>query len=93
MAISYDDAVLLAKGVLEFSKANEKLEIKGGVVEGGVCSPEEIKTISELPSKDVQLSMLVSAMQSPLSKFASLLNAILSQFVYAIDALKKKREA
>ncbi len=93
VAISYDDTVVLAKKILEFVKSNEKLKIKSGVIEGGVCSPEEIKTISELPSREILLSMFISAMQSPLNKFANVLNATLSGFVYAMEALKKKREA
>lgn len=93
IAVGYDDPVLLAKKVLEFSKKNDKLEIKGGIIEGDVCTPAQIKTISELPSREVQLAMLVGAMQSPLSKLASALNATLSGFVYAMEALKKNRES
>ncbi|HDH11989.1 MAG TPA: 50S ribosomal protein L10 [Nitrospirae bacterium] len=91
IAIGYDDPVLLVKKVLEFSKSNKKLGIRGGVIEGGVCSPEQIRTISELPPREVQLSMLVGAMQAPLSKFAGLLNSTLSQFIYALEALKNKK--
>lgn len=93
VAFSYGDPVLLAKKILEFSKANEKLQIKGGIVEGGVCSPSQLKSISELPSREIQLAMLIGAMQSPLSKFAGLLNASISQFVYAMKALQNKRES
>ncbi len=91
IAVGYDDPLLLVKRVLEFSKANEKLEIKGGLIEGAVCSVEQIKAISALPPREVQLSMLVGAMQSPLSKFAGLLNSTVAQFVYALEALKEKR--
>ncbi len=93
IAFSYGDPVLLAKEVLEFSKSNDKLEIKGGIVEGGICSPEDLKTISSLPSREVQLSMLVGAMQSPTSKMAGLLNATLTQFMYAMEALKDKKDS
>ncbi len=79
--------------MLEFSKGNEKLEVKGGIVEGGVCSPAELQTISKLPSREIQLSMLVGAMQSPMSKMAGLLNASLSQFIYAMEALKSKKDS
>lgn len=79
--------------MLEFSKTNDKLKIKGGMVEGGVCSAAQIKTISELPSKEVQLAMLVGAMQSPISKLARLLNASVAQIIYAMEALKTKRES
>jgi len=93
IAVGYDDPVLLAKKVFEFSKSNDKLEIKGGIIEGDIYTPAQIKTISELPSREVQLSMLVGAMQSPLSKLASALNATLSGFMYAMEALKKNRES
>ncbi len=91
IAIGYDDPVLLIKKVLEFNKSNEKFEITGGVVEGSVCSVDQIKTISKLPSREVQLSMLVGAMQAPASKMASLLNSTVTQFVYALDALKNTK--
>jgi large subunit ribosomal protein L10 len=91
IAVGYDDPVLLAKKVLDFIKKNKKLEVRGGVIEGGVCTPEQIKTISELPSREIQLSMLVGAMQSPLSKMASALNATLSRFIFALEALKDKK--
>ena len=91
IAAGYDDPVLLLKKVLEYSKANDKLEIKGGVVEGGVCSPEQIKAISGLPPREVLLSMLAAGMQAPATKMAGLLNATLAQFVYALEALKDKK--
>ncbi len=93
VAVSYNDPVLLVKKVLEFNKSNEKLKIKGGVIEGGVCTLEQIKTISELPPREVQLSMLIGAIQAPLSKFAMLLHSTLSRVIYAMEALKQKRES
>ncbi|GAB4544066.1 MAG: 50S ribosomal protein L10 [Thermodesulfovibrionia bacterium] len=92
VAIGYDDPVLLAKKVVEFSKLNEKLKIKGGVIEGGLCGPEDVKTISELPARGTLLSMLVGAMQAPMSRLASLLNATVARFIYAMNALKQQRE-
>ena len=91
VAVGYDDPVLVVKKVLEFSKTNDKLKITGGVVEGSLCTPEQMKAISELPPREVQLSMLIGAMQSPLSKFAGLLNATVAQFMYALESLKNKK--
>lgn len=91
IAVGFDDPVLLVKKVLEFSKSNEKLEIKGGIIEGGLCSSEQIKAISALPPREVQLSMLVGAMQSPLSKLAGLLNSTVAQLAYALEALKNSK--
>jgi large subunit ribosomal protein L10 len=93
VAIGYDDPALLAKKVLVFVKKNEKLEIKGAVIEGRYCNVEDIITISELPSREALLASFIGAMQSPLSKCASALNATLAQFVYVMEAIKKNREA
>lgn len=91
IAFSYDDPVLLAKKVLEFVKTNEKLKIKGGVIEGKFCKAEDIKTVSELPSKKTLLTMFIGAMQSPLNKLVGALSATLLKFVYAMEALKNKK--
>lgn len=92
IAIGYDDPVLLVKKVLEYGKTNEKLQIKGGVIEGSVCNLNALKTISALPPRQVLLSMLAGVMQAPAGKLARLLNATLSQFIYAMQALQQKRE-
>jgi len=91
VAIGYDDPVLLVKKVLAYSKGNEKLEIKGGIVEGSVCDVKQMKSISLLPPREVQLAMLAGVMNAPATKFAGLLNATITQFGYALEALKNKK--
>jgi len=91
VAIGYDDPVLLVKKILAYSKGNEKLEIKGGIVEGSVCDIEQMKTISLLPPREVQLAILAGTMNAPATKFAGLLNATITQFGYALEALKNKK--
>lgn len=92
IAVGYDDPVLVVKKVLEFKKTNEKLEVKGGIIEGSFCTPQQIRTIADLPPREVQLAMLIGAMQSPLSKLASALNATVARFAYALNALKNKEK-
>lgn len=93
IAIGYDDPVLLIKKILEYVKTNEKLKITGGIVEGNTFDLPALKTISELPPREVQLAMLAGLMQAPAGKLARLLNATLARFAYALEALKKQREA
>jgi large subunit ribosomal protein L10 len=91
IAISYDDPVSVAKEVLEFSKKSENLDVTCGIVDGEFCSPEQLKAIASLPSREVLLGMIAGTMQAPLSKMAGLLNASLCSFVYALSALKNKK--
>lgn len=91
IAISYDDPVLAVKKILEYSKKNDKLKIGMGLIEGSVCAAQELKAVADLPPRNVLLSMMAGGFQSPLSKLGWLLNATLSGFVNALDALKNKK--
>jgi len=91
VAIGYDDPVLVVKKVLEFMKTNEKLRVKGAVIEGKLCEPSEVKEIAELPSREVILSMIAGAFQAPASKMCGALSATVTSFAYALQALEKKK--
>ena len=47
-----DDVAAAAKAVKEFSKTNETLEIKGGLMEGAAVSAAEVEAIASLPSRE-----------------------------------------
>lgn len=92
VAIGYDDPVIAAKKVIEFSKKNEKLKLCWGVVEGKLYDASEVKAIAELPPREVLLSIMAGALQAPLSKMAGALSATVSSFAYAMNSLKTKKE-
>ncbi|UCG78970.1 MAG: 50S ribosomal protein L10 [Nitrospirota bacterium] len=91
IAIGYDDPVIVAKSVLDYSKDNEKFEVKCGVVEGTFFQAAELKSIATLPSRDMLLSMMAGAFSAPMSKLAAGLRASLARFGYALEALKSKK--
>jgi len=91
IAIGYDDPVLVLKKVLEFKKTNEKIKIRGAVVEGKFCDPAVVREIADLPSRDILLSMLAGAFQSPLSTLARALAATVTTFAYAMESLKSTK--
>ena len=91
IAISYNDPVLTIKKVLEFSKKNDKLKVGIGLVEGSVCESEELKTVADLPPKNVLLSMIAGGFMSPLTSLAYALSSTVSKFVYVLEAIKNKK--
>lgn len=93
IAFGFEDAIAAARKVLEYADKNEKFKVKSGVIEGRLCSVAEIKAMSKLPPKPVLLGMLAGAMQAPASKLAGALNATLTQFAYAMEALKNKKSS
>lgn len=76
MAFSSTDATAPARVLAEFAKKADKLEIKGGVVEGAVYDANGIKDIATIPSRDVLISRLLGSMQSPITNFARVMNQL-----------------
>jgi len=87
------DPVEAAKGLKAFAKDHPGLVIKGGYFEGSPITPEDIKKLADLESREVLLAKLAGAMTASLSQAASLFNAPLSQAARVIEALRAKAEA
>lgn len=87
------DVVEAAKGLKNFGKDHPALVVKGGFVDGKTVTPEELKTLADLESRDVLLAKLAGGMKASLNQAAALFNAPLSQAVRTIEALRVKAEA
>ncbi len=97
LAYSADDAVAPAKIISEFIKKNnladeEKLVIKGGIVDGQVVTAEEVKAIASLPSREVLIGKLLGSIQAPLSNTVGVMGSMLRSIVTVLDAVRKQKE-
>lgn len=87
------DAVEVAKGLRDFSKANPLLVIKGGVLDGKALSATDVQKLADLESREVLLAKLAGAMVASLSQAAALFQAPLSQAARTVEALRAQVEA
>ena len=69
----------------------ETVIVQGGLLQGKLIEQADIKKLSELPSRDVLLSMLLSAIQSPLTRLAGALNAKTRDLVSVLKQLSEKK--
>jgi len=76
IAISKDDATAPARIICKFAKTADKLELKGGVVEGTVYDVAALNEIAKVPSREELLSKLLGSLQSPITNLARVLNQI-----------------
>ena len=93
VAMSYDDPVAPAKVLTAFAKDNKKLEIKVGVMGESVLDLTRIKALSDLPSREVLLSQLLSALNGVPTGFVRILSAIPGQFLNVLQAIREQKEA
>jgi len=92
VVLVYDkDVVKTCKTLVDFSKENENLKLKGGFLGETKVSLEEVTALAKLPPKEVLLGMAVSGIASPLTGFVCMLNNIILKFVWAIQEVKNKK--
>lgn len=93
LAFGYQDATAPARILWDFSAKNEKLVIKGAVLEGKVIAAKDVKAIRDLPSRDVALAMVIGALFGPVQGFHGVISGVLRDFVSVIDQIIEQKKA
>jgi len=87
-----EDIVKPFKTLVDFSTENEgTLVLKGGYLQEKKLDKNDIVNIAKLPSREVFLGIVVSAIASPLTGFLAALNQIPQRFLWVIEEIKKKK--
>lgn len=84
------DPVSVAKGLVDFAKANEKLVIIGGAYEAQKLDVKAIEALSKLPSLNELRGKIVGLLQAPAQKILGVLQAPGGQVARVIAAKSKK---
>ncbi|HSS61800.1 MAG TPA: 50S ribosomal protein L10 [Candidatus Limnocylindrales bacterium] len=94
IAFGYDDLSVPSKLINDFVRATRlKLDVKGGLVEGRVFSPDQVKQLADLPSREILLAQLLGTLQSPVGQLLAIMQTPLQQLAGVLDAYKTKLEA
>jgi large subunit ribosomal protein L10 len=86
------DPVAAAKVLQEFAKENELLVIKGGAMPNAVMSPQDVKTLASMPSREELLAKLVGTMQAPIAKLLRTMNEVPGKFARTLAAVRDQKE-
>ena len=97
LAVSSEDAVAPAKVISEFIKKNKLadvgvLTVKAGIVDGKVIDAAAVKALASLPSREVLLGKLLGSMQAPISNTVNVLQGVIRNAVYVLDAVRQQKE-
>jgi large subunit ribosomal protein L10 len=81
------DAVLVAKALKSFSKANPTLVLKGGILGTHLLDEKALSELAEVAPREELLARLAGGMAAPMRNLASLMQAVPQKFAYALQAL------
>ena len=85
------DPVAPAKVLSSFIREYKLMEIKAGILDGQLIDAAGVKSLADLPSREVLLARALGGMQSPMYGFAGALQGLLRNFVYALEGVRQQR--
>ena len=88
-----DDVAAAAKAVKGFSKTNETLEIKGGLMEGAAVSAAEVEAIASLPSREELYAHIAAAINGVAQGLATAINGVPRGLAQVTKAVADQKEA
>jgi large subunit ribosomal protein L10 len=87
------DVATAAKAIADYARATQLLPFKGGLMDGAPLDPDQIRSISRLPSREVLYGQLVGVVASPVSGLVRTLNALVSGLAVALGQVREKKES
>ncbi len=93
LVLGGSDPVAAAKVLTDFAREFEKPAIRIGLVDGKAVTPDQVRQLASLPSREVLLSQLAGTLQAPMAQLAGVMNGLLMQMVGALEALRTQRSA
>jgi len=91
----YGDEVSPAKIVGQFKKEKDKegkIEFIGGILENKYLNEKEVANLATLPSKQELYAKIVGSINAPVSGLVNALAGNLKNLVYALSAIKDKKQ-
>ena len=83
----YDDIAPAAKALVDFARRNdEELVIAGGLIGGKLVSAEQVRSLTDMPTREALLGQVVGSIQAPVSAFVNVLAASVRGVMNVLNA-------
>ena len=87
------EAPALAKVLVDYAEKQDKLTIKGGIMQTEMLSYKQVEALAKLPSLDELRAQLLGLVSAPARNVASVIASSVRQVVNVVDAYAKSGEA
>jgi len=92
VAISYGDPAVPAKIIKKFSKSNEKLKLKAGVLGNRLINADQVLALADLPPKEELLGKMLGTLNAVPTGLVTVLSGVPRAFVGVLAAIQRQKE-
>jgi len=86
-----EDIINGIKIINKYVKEHKGIEVRGGYFEGRILTPAEVKELSQIPSREVLISQIMTVIQAPVTGVASVLQALVRKLVLTVKEIEKTK--
>lgn len=79
------------QGFIRLTREYEPVKIKGGIIEGRKFDSQTCIALANLPSREVLLAQVTSAIASPITSLVYTLQTLIARLVWALDAIRRAK--
>lgn len=88
-----EDPVAAAKVIDAYAKDNKKLEILGGAMGNAALTPEGVKAVASMPSREELIAQVVACIGAPASNIAGAIGAPAQNIAGILKTLEEREAA
>ncbi len=88
-----EDLVAPAKALAEFARAHAELQVRGGLLQGGVVDAAAVRALATLPPREVLVGRVVGTIAAPLSGLLTVLQGTVSGLARALQQIADQKAA
>ncbi|MDN5873050.1 MAG: 50S ribosomal protein L10 [Sinobacteraceae bacterium] len=92
LGFSLEDPGAVGRVVKGFAKEHDKLVVKAVAVGGQAYGPQDLERLASLPTRDEALSMLMRAMQGPITQFVRTLAEPAAKVTRTVQAVADAKQ-
>lgn len=82
------DVTLLCKTIVNWAKQNEKLVIRGGLLDRVPISEQQVRALASIPPIEVLRAQILAGIQTPLARVSGAFQSVIRALGRALEAIR-----
>ena len=91
LTVAEKDPQIVSKILVEFSKGRESFQLHGAYLEGSLFPAQYLKSLAELPSREVLIASVLGGLNAPIGGFVNVLGQLIRSLAIALDQIQKQK--
>ena len=91
LTVAQKDPQVVSKVLLDFAKGRDGFEVGGAYLDGNIVATDYLKSLANLPSREVLLATVVGGLNAPISGFVNILGQLVRSVAIALNEIQKQK--